>query len=159
MKAQVLLAPLLFAALSAALDALDVPAFLVRADGDISLANAPGLVLHDIDPNQLSATLRDGLDGHDKSGFSFTKVTADNAPPHWLVVQRRAPADPQPRLVQMTARYGLTPRQCQVLALVVQGKSNKAVCDALDCAESTVELHMTPYLAKDKQRYTSPSGR
>ena len=38
---------------------------------------------------------------------------------------------------------GLTSRQIEVLALVMQGKSNKAICRVLDLAEPTVKNHVT----------------
>ena len=41
---------------------------------------------------------------------------------------------------------GLTKRQLKVLALLMQGKSNKMICRALDLAESTVKYHVTAIL-------------
>ena len=41
---------------------------------------------------------------------------------------------------------GLTQRQAQVLALVVQGKPNKLICRELDLAEGTVKIHVTAIL-------------
>jgi DNA-binding NarL/FixJ family response regulator len=40
----------------------------------------------------------------------------------------------------------LTQRQMEVLALMMQGKSNKAICRALDLAEPTVKNHVTAIL-------------
>jgi len=44
------------------------------------------------------------------------------------------------------AELGLTERQTDVLALMMQGKSNKAICRALDLAEPTVKNHVTAIL-------------
>jgi DNA-binding NarL/FixJ family response regulator len=44
------------------------------------------------------------------------------------------------------AELGLTQRQMDVLALMMQGKSNKAICRALDLAEPTVKNHVTAIL-------------
>ena len=41
---------------------------------------------------------------------------------------------------------GLTQRQLQVLALMMRGKSNKAICRTLDLAEPTVKNHVTAIL-------------
>jgi DNA-binding NarL/FixJ family response regulator len=41
---------------------------------------------------------------------------------------------------------GLTDRQVDVLALLMQGKSNKAICRTLDLAEPTVKNHVTAIL-------------
>jgi DNA-binding NarL/FixJ family response regulator len=44
------------------------------------------------------------------------------------------------------AELGLTERQFEVLGLLVQGKSNKAICRALGLAEPTVKNHVTAIL-------------
>lgn len=41
---------------------------------------------------------------------------------------------------------GLTARQAQVLALMVQGKPNKLICRELNLAEGTVKIHITAIL-------------
>ena len=41
---------------------------------------------------------------------------------------------------------GLTERQVEVLALIMQGKSNKAICRVLNLAEPTVKNHVTAIL-------------
>jgi len=40
----------------------------------------------------------------------------------------------------------LTPRQGDVLALLIEGKSNKAICRVLNLAEPTVKNHVTAVL-------------
>jgi DNA-binding NarL/FixJ family response regulator len=40
-------------------------------------------------------------------------------------------------------RHGLTPRQIEVLALLIQGKSNKSIARLLGLAEPTVKNHVT----------------
>src|SRR5262249_53579270 len=44
------------------------------------------------------------------------------------------------------ADLGLTERQVDVLALVMQGMSNKAICRALDLTEPTVKRHVSAIL-------------
>ncbi|MEX2165027.1 MAG: response regulator transcription factor [Sulfuricaulis sp.] len=44
------------------------------------------------------------------------------------------------------ADLGLTERQLDVLALMVQGKSNKLICRELGLAEATVKIHVTAIL-------------
>ena len=59
------------------------------------------------------------------------------------------PAAAQPRAVTKPASpadLGLTPRQIDVLALMMQGKSNKAICRELDIAEQTVKTYVTAIL-------------
>ena len=56
----------------------------------------------------------------------------------------RAPATPSE--LRDPAEIGLTARQAQVLALLVQGKPNKLICRALNLAEGTVKIHVTAIL-------------
>jgi len=44
------------------------------------------------------------------------------------------------------AEIGLTERQADVLALLIQGKPNKLICRELDLAEGTVKIHVTAIL-------------
>ena len=55
-----------------------------------------------------------------------------------------APAPPNERV--MGSDLGLTERQIEVLALMMQGKSNKAICRALALAEPTVKIHVSAIL-------------
>ena len=70
-------------------------------------------------------------------------------PPEILVhhgpAQPRA-APPQSGRRASAADLGLTDRQMEVLALMMQGKSNKAICRALALAEPTVKNHVTAIL-------------
>jgi DNA-binding NarL/FixJ family response regulator len=53
------------------------------------------------------------------------------------------PSSPGDRRDRLPPGLGLTERQMQVLALVMEGKSNKAISRALSLAEHTVKNHMT----------------
>jgi len=54
---------------------------------------------------------------------------------------------PKGRPVGSVAELGLTPRQGQVLALVMRGQTNKEICRSLGLAERTVKVHVTAVLA------------
>ena len=54
------------------------------------------------------------------------------------------PAGERPQV--SPADLGLTGRQLDVLSLMMQGKSNKAICRVLDLAEPTVKNHVTAIL-------------
>lgn len=54
------------------------------------------------------------------------------------------------RLEAAAEAWQLTARQREVLAPVVEGASNKEIAVMLDCAENTVELHITRILGKAK---------
>lgn len=73
-------------------------------------------------------------------------------PPEILVRREAAPSQPPSNSGAMEPRpssprdLGLTDRQVDVLALMMQGKSNKAICRTLDLAEPTVKNHVTAIL-------------
>lgn len=56
------------------------------------------------------------------------------------------------RLTATQERHGLTPRQMEVLELLVAGSSNKEVAQALGCALRTVELHVSELLRRTGAR-------
>jgi DNA-binding NarL/FixJ family response regulator len=55
-----------------------------------------------------------------------------------------APLPPDPKV--SAAELGLSERQMEVLALMMQGKSNKAICRVLGLAEATVKIHVSAIL-------------
>jgi DNA-binding NarL/FixJ family response regulator len=55
-------------------------------------------------------------------------------------------ASPQSSSDINSVGVNLTPRQREVLAVMMQGKSNKAICRALNLAEPTVKNHVTAIL-------------
>ena len=56
------------------------------------------------------------------------------------------PGNAQSQKRPSPAELGLTGRQVDVLALMMQGKSNKLICRALDLAEPTVKNHVSAIL-------------
>lgn len=68
-------------------------------------------------------------------------------PPEIFGEPQAAPVTPrQQGRAPTAAQLGLTERQMDVLALMMQGKSNKAICRSLDIAEPTVKNHVTAIL-------------
>ncbi len=74
-------------------------------------------------------------------------------PPAVLLATRGAVANVAPGTAAVTtaleppapdadAVTGLTPRQCDVLRLLIEGKPNKLICRELDLSESTVKTHL-----------------
>jgi DNA-binding NarL/FixJ family response regulator len=71
--------------------------------------------------------------------------------PPEILARHDAQAAPQsgaqrPAAQASPSDLGLTGRQLDVLALMMQGKSNKAICRVLDLAEPTVKNHVTAIL-------------
>lgn len=71
------------------------------------------------------------------SGGVYVPPQAVGSPP--------APAPARPQATTL-GELGLTERQADVLALMVQGMPNKAICRKLNLAEGTVKIHVTAIL-------------
>ena len=75
--------------------------------------------------------------------------------PPEILREHHATPEPTARVAAEAARsgrallprdIGLTERQAQVLALLIQGKPNKLICRHLNLAEGTVKIHVTAIL-------------
>src|SRR6185503_616921 len=70
--------------------------------------------------------------------------------PPEILTQTTPPPVPRPAAATGNARspadIGLTGRQSEVLALLVQGKPNKLICRELGLAEGTVKIHISAIL-------------
>lgn len=140
------LTPLGPAALRAALEAIPSAAFVVRLPDTILRANARGHALLAGDPERVLATVRASA----PPPRGPVRFPIESAPDHAVVVLHDLEGDARTRLGAMTRRWGLTPRQSAVLALVAQGESNRTVAARLGCSEKTVELHVSALLAKTR---------
>jgi DNA-binding NarL/FixJ family response regulator len=83
------------------------------------------------------------------SAFNLIFSGGVYVPPEMLhrsepVTPDAAPTSRKPQV--SAADLGLTERQMDVLTLMMQGKSNKAICRALDLAETTVKIHVSAIL-------------
>ena len=81
------------------------------------------------------------------SAFNLIFAGGIYVPPE--ILAPRALSRPPATHVQPSAavsELGLTDRQMDVLLLMMQGKSNKAICRVLDLAEPTVKNHVTAIL-------------
>lgn len=58
------------------------------------------------------------------------------------------PAKGRGGLDTATIGWGFTPRERDILALLVEGRSNRAIAAVLAIAERTVETHLTSMFAK-----------
>jgi DNA-binding NarL/FixJ family response regulator len=71
-------------------------------------------------------------------------------PPQAMGMDAGAATEPSPGRAAMSllklGQLGLTPRQAEVLALMMRGRSNKDICRDLGLAQRTVKLHVTAVL-------------
>lgn len=81
------------------------------------------------------------------SAFKLVFAGGIYVPPEVFGRPQPAPAKPtQTGRPPSATELGLTERQLEVLRLMMQGKSNKAICRVLDLAEPTVKNHVTAIL-------------
>jgi DNA-binding CsgD family transcriptional regulator len=139
-------APVHVAALAATLEAVPAAALVVSADCVVHHANAAGRRWLDDEPASYE-TLRSCVFGTNDA-FSLTKVSAAGYPPYWLMVHRCPKVAATTRAYAAARHWALTPRQTEVLALLVGGAANKSIAVSLGCAENTVEVHVTAILRR-----------
>ncbi len=131
----------------AALDAIAAPAFVVSATARVVYANGPARSLLDGRRAETLEWLGRARRGEGDDA-SRVELTIPGLPPHYLITRVAPVDDPTPRVVRAAARWQLTGRQAQVLALVARGAPNKSIAAELGMAESTVEIHVTALLRK-----------
>lgn len=135
------------AALGAALGAIPAPAFLVGGVRDVVMANAAGEKWLEIEGRAGPAQLREAAKSPSRGAFDVTPIKVAGASRHALLVLRNS-GRAQSRVLDIAARWALTPRQTRVLAELATGAANKTIAVRLGIAEVTVELHVTAILAK-----------
>jgi DNA-binding CsgD family transcriptional regulator len=141
-------AALSLSALPAVLEAAGTPALLLSGVGAVVLANASARSLLERGRRDLLALLRAELAGTGPGRFAITPLAVPGCPTYLLAVQRPEPEDPRSLAAAFAARYGLTARQAEVVALAARGLANKTIAAHLRCAESTVEMHLTAVFAR-----------
>lgn len=135
-------------ALSAALEAIGAPAFVVSMDGRVQSANAAGRAIASRDDAALTGMLRASLAGHHQSpSIMLTRLSSPGMPALALAVLKPTRSTRE-ALARAASAWGLTERQAEVLDLVVRGKLNKEIADELRCSERTVEAHLTSLFRK-----------
>jgi DNA-binding NarL/FixJ family response regulator len=118
---------------------LGAPVLALVADeaaGEVALAaGARGLLFRDVDPAPLAAAL-----------LSVARGLAVFDP--GLAELRAAPRATASTTASTAAPDSLTPREREVLALLAEGLSNKAIADRLSISEHTAKFHVNAVLAK-----------
>lgn len=141
-----------FSVMDVAMQAIAAPAVLVRSAGpalSVLHMNALGETEYIRDGRGLFEGVREALSTGGQGPWTVSRVPSDGLGGEvFLAVRRVADEDPGPRLRPLAQRFGLTPRQVEVMERLVQGESNKDIAAWLGCAEHTVELHVTGLLRR-----------
>jgi DNA-binding CsgD family transcriptional regulator len=142
-------AGVLHVALQATLEAMGQPAYVVTGTGRVAHANSAGQARLAQNEAHVRQALRSYLRGEPTSeALSFTPLSLPGTPAHFLAIEQGGTARTFSRMNSMSASWGLTARETEVLGRLVRGESNKAIAVRLGCAERTVEVHVTRILAK-----------
>jgi DNA-binding CsgD family transcriptional regulator len=135
------------------MDALARPAWLVRRDGTVELANSPGRRELAGRSRTLCRTLAEQVrQSHSSSAFSTTSIESTGSRSLYLVVLRQEREPSGGQLASAVRSWALTVAQGRVLQSLVEGSSNKEIAAAVGCAEATVELHVAAIFAKANVR-------
>jgi two-component system nitrate/nitrite response regulator NarL len=98
-------------------------------------AGADGYILKDIEPEQLIEEIKRCATGKQAVSDSIKEIVRQ-------VIKSRTPDGHNPAISE------LTDRELDVLQLVAEGLTNKAIGERLSIAEGTVKVHVKRMLAK-----------
>jgi DNA-binding NarL/FixJ family response regulator len=139
-------APRIHAALEATLQQIGAPAMLVDGRGRVHEMNRAARELlesrrDDVFDSIAAVRARKAP----TLPFTVTRVSGNGQPEQFLAVMRpRSPEARMSLLVTLAAnRWKLTPRQAEVLGLIVKGDSNAQIAKALGVSARATELHVT----------------
>jgi DNA-binding CsgD family transcriptional regulator/PAS domain-containing protein len=134
-----------------ALEGILPPAFIIDRRARIAFANSAGAALFSARRAELLAGLRASLTGAPPSNLSFSvsPLVGPGEPESYLAIASTGTNSLfAAALGAASARWLLTQRQADVLALLAGGDSNKDIAEKLGCALGTVELHVSAVLNK-----------
>lgn len=139
-------APRIHAALEATLQQIGAPALLVDVRGRIHEMNRAGRDLLATRRDELLSSIAAVLAKQAPTlPVTLTPVSANGFPEQFLAVIRPRSAEARMSLCVTLAanRWKLTPRQVDVLRLLVRGASNAQIAKELGTTPRAIELHIT----------------
>ena len=147
--------PRVLAALDAALAAIRVPAFILDTSGEILRSNVGLGGRTAIDMKKAEQSLAAAVSNRSNHrsydlAWDLTPLSASGAPMGFLAVLRpsAAPLGDEAALSAAQLRWKLTPRQTDVLRLVVRGLTNLSIAQVLVVGRGTVEFHISAIFDK-----------
>jgi DNA-binding CsgD family transcriptional regulator len=123
-------------------------AFIVNGAGTPMHANSLAKAWLDRHPRTGRGALAGALRGASVEGkFTVTRIAMKGASPHYLLVTRAAP-DIEARARAASERWGLSPRQAEVLKWIARGEHTARIGVELGISDRTVESHVEAIFAK-----------
>ena len=142
------------AVLDHALEQIGAPAFVLGATGKILEASTSALALFATRRRELLAAIADALAGrpqvHPGLPLELTRIAEPGTPTCYLAIVRCGSSDARIASAVLAAskRWALTPRQRQVLELVVRGIATPTIAAQLRVSARAIELHLTALFAR-----------
>jgi DNA-binding NarL/FixJ family response regulator len=142
------------AALEAALEHVSAPAFVLGERGNPREANAAGRALLDgTSRSETLAALRDAALGRTRrAAYELTPLRHGDRTVGWLALvaasEPGAGSHRRLKAARHARRWHLSPRQTEVLQLLVDGASNLRIACEFGISERTVEDHVSAILTK-----------
>lgn len=131
--------------LTVALDLFGTAAFVVKAPCHVLLANTPGRRLLEIASAGTLEELKSSMPSSEPiRPYELTSVGRISGGEGFLAI-RRNPISKDGHSAHVSAlavRWGLTRRQMDVLALIMEGHSNGSIAETLNISAKTVEQHL-----------------
>ena len=135
------------ALVDALLEQLTCPAFVLAAQGEILHRNAAGQRWLATDHGRHGEWLtRAGSDGND--AFRVIRIQPADEGEERRLVLYVGEDGPGQRMHLVAKEWGFSARETEVLELLSEGCSNRAIAERLGLTERTVEAHMTSMIAK-----------
>jgi DNA-binding NarL/FixJ family response regulator len=140
------------AALLAALEAIPTSAYLTDGSARVAYANELGRraieALGRDKQIQLAQWVQKARNQLDCPEATVTPLCVSGLRTHYLLVERAAAPQLALKASEAATRWALTPRQGEILSLVLQGDSNKTIATTLDLGLRTVEHHVSGLMNK-----------
>jgi DNA-binding CsgD family transcriptional regulator len=134
------------ASLEAAVEVYPGEMYFVTRDGRIQLTNEYGAQRLRRDASSLLSAIRESLATRERpSPFRVVPVRARGMGALFLLTRSPHP-EAEGRVAEARARWGLTPRQGEVLARLALGDANKDIASRLQMSVRTVEQHVATIL-------------
>lgn len=130
------------------LDRVPEPAWIVRiaSPPQVEAANQRARERQEFDAEVLDAVFEALAKGREvPHPFDATLVARHGDARWYLVIEAETPAD---RLLRLRRRFEFTDRQAEVADLLLDGRSNKEIADALKTSVRTVEVHVSALLRR-----------
>lgn len=140
--------PRLRATLSLALEQLDAPVVVVDTEARIFEANSSARALLEHHHGEVVGSLRSHLANQGGTiPLTLTRIAAGEDSLYLAVVQRQSSEDRLALAASRAAyRWQLTPRQVDVLQLLVRGETNATIAQSLGISTRSAELHISNIL-------------